>query len=51
MDPQRLIAISLAVVQKETPRGIDSSGTVGRQGAGGNDVVDMGMVTPTPTIP
>lgn len=30
--------------QEEAARGIDPSGTVGSQSAGGNDVVDMGMM-------
>jgi hypothetical protein len=37
--------------QEEACRRIDPSGTIGSQAAGGNDVVDMGMVTSTPTIP
>ncbi len=37
--------------QEEAWRRIDPSGTIGSQAAGGNDVVDMGMMTPTPTIP
>jgi len=37
--------------QKETARGIDPSGAIESEAAGGNDVVDMGMNTPTPTIP
>jgi hypothetical protein len=37
--------------QEETPRGIDPSATIGSQASSGYDVVDMGMKTPTPTIP
>jgi hypothetical protein len=37
--------------QEEAWRKIDSSGTIGSQAAGGNDVVDMGMMTSTTTIP
>ena len=37
--------------QEEAWRGIDPSGTVESQAAGGNDVVDMGMMTSAPTIP
>jgi hypothetical protein len=35
--------------QEETPRGIDPS--IGGKASSGNDVVDMEMMTPTPTIP
>jgi hypothetical protein len=37
--------------QEESARRIDPSGAVGSQAAGGNDVVDMGMMTSAPTIP
>jgi hypothetical protein len=37
--------------QEKAARGIDPSGAVGSKAAGGNDVVDMRMVTSTPTIP
>ena len=37
--------------QKEAWRGIDPSGAIESEAAGGNDVVDVGMMTPTPTIP
>ena len=30
--------------QKKASRGIDPSGTIGSEAAGGNDVVDMGMM-------
>jgi hypothetical protein len=37
--------------QEKASRGIDPSGAIESEAAGGNDVVDMGMRTPTPTIP
>ena len=37
--------------QEEAARGIDPSGAIDSEAARGNDVVDMGMMTPTPTIP
>ena len=37
--------------REESARRIDSSGAVGRQAAGGNDVVDMRKKTSAPTIP
>jgi hypothetical protein len=37
--------------QEKAARGIDPSGAVGSEAAGGEHAVDMGMMTPTPTIP
>ena len=37
--------------QEETPRGVYPSAIIGGKASSGNDVVDMGMRTPTPTIP
>ena len=37
--------------QEEAWRGVNPSGTVGSQAAGGNDVVDMGMMTSATIIP
>ena len=37
--------------QKEAWRGIDPSGAIESEAAGGNDVVDVGMRTPAPTVP
>jgi len=37
--------------QEESARAIDPPGAVGSQAAGGNDVVNMRMMTSTPTIP
>ena len=37
--------------QEESGRGVDPSGTVEAQTSSGNDVMDVGMMTSTPTIP
>ena len=37
--------------QEEAARGIDPSGAIRSEAACRNDVVDMGMMTSTPTIP
>jgi hypothetical protein len=37
--------------QKEAWRGIDPSGAIESKATGGNDVVDVGMMTPTSTVP
>jgi hypothetical protein len=37
--------------QKEAGRGIDPSGAIESKATGGNDVVDVGMMTPTSTVP
>ena len=49
-----LVAVDFAECydgQKEAWRGMDPSGAIESEAAGGNDVVDVGMRTPTPTIP
>jgi hypothetical protein len=37
--------------QEEAGRRVYPSGTIGSQTSSGNDVVYMGVLTPTPTIP